>query len=294
MDNAKNKQIQFLPATSEDKFLDIDFLFSIVNQANSSLMIIDLDRAEFITPSRAIALVLACRHIYSTTKQKVLLRNVSRTVQKYFLRMDMPIRAQKWLEIEDLGIDEWGRKPNTSQLLEMTKIGSTADVEYAIDRAGNIFSQWLNKSDLNNLLSSLSELCSNVYQHSTDDDGIVLIQKYEKQTLHLVNIQVAVGDLGCGIRGSLETRYGKLASSAIDYLKLAMEGKSSRNTGRGGLGLRRVEQILQTNLGSLHLRTHDASILSHYKTGREYVSGIPFFPGTQIALGLNFPLPKSL
>jgi len=175
----------------------------------------------------------------------------------------------------------------------MTRISTNSDVEKTIERAENIFSHWLNKSALNSLLSSLSELCSNVYQHSTDKNGIVLIQKYGKQTLNVVNVQVAVGDLGCGIKGSLESRYGLIAGSAIEYLKLAMEGQSARDTGRGGLGLRRVEQIIQENNGSLYLRSHNATLLSHYKTGRTFTSETVFFPGTQIALGLNFSLLQS-
>lgn len=284
-------QIEFSPSTSEENFSDLDLLFYCANEAvPSSTISVNMERAGFITPSRAVGLILVCRYLCAITKTKVLFKNVSRDVQKYFQRMDILIGAQDWLVIENLGEDEWARNPHTRKLLEMTRIGSTSDVEYILERAENIFGHWLNKSDLNSLLSSLSELCSNVYQHSTDMNGIVLIQKYEKQSLNLVNIQVAVGDLGRGIRGSLEARYGAIASSAFEYIQLAMEGKSARDTGRGGLGLRRVEQILQDNKGSLYLRSHDATMLSHYSAGRVFTSGSVFFPGTQIALGLNFPL----
>ena len=291
MDTFDKNQILFLPSTSEGSFTDLDQLFSCVTEVTlSSEVVLNMERTGFITPSRDVGLVLACRYVCSIAKKKVLLRNIPRDVQKYLLRMDIPVGAREWIEIENLGTDEWARNPQTTQLLEMTRIGSTSDVEHAIERTGNIFSPWLNKDSLNSLLSSLSELCSNIYQHSTDPNGIVLIQKYEKQSLNVVNVQVAVGDLGCGIQGSLELRYGPIADNAVEYLKLAMEGKSARNTGRGGLGLRRVEQILQENRGSIYLRSHDAAILSHYKTGRVFTSGNVFFPGTQIALGLNFPL----
>ncbi|MBE7435576.1 MAG: hypothetical protein QY332_15955 [Anaerolineales bacterium] len=287
-------QINYSTSTSEDNFSDLNLLFDLANKTTSTSTIsINMERAGFITPSRALGLILVCRHIYGITKKKVLLRNVSREVQKYLQRMDIPVGAQDWLEIENLGADEWARNSHTSQLLEMTRISTNSDVEKTIERAENIFSHWLNKSALNSLLGSLSELCSNVYQHSADKNGIVLIQKYEKQALNVVNVQVAVGDLGCGIRGSLESRYGLIAGSAIDYLKLAMEGQSARDTGRGGLGLRRVEQILQDNNGSLYLRSHDATVLSHFKAGRVFTSETVFFPGTQIALGLNFSLLQS-
>ena len=110
----------------------------------------------------------------------------------------------------------------------------------------------------------------------------------------MVNIQVAVGDLGQGIKGSLEMRHGILASTAGEYIKLAMDGKSARDTGRGGLGLRRVEQILNENQGYLFLRSHDASVYSHYEARRLFKFENSFFPGTQIALGLNFPVNKNI
>ena len=224
--------------------------------------------ADFLTPSRAISLVLACRYVSSKIGSKVLIRNLSQKTQKYMLRMNIPYRAKQWLCIENLADDDWSRNPHTTQLLELTQISSSSDVELIIQRASNILGTLLNNSSLNSLISALSELCSNIYQHSQDRNGVALIQKYEKTTRKMVNIQVAVGDLGQGIKGSLEMRHGILASTAGEYIKLAMDGKSARDTGRGGLGLRRVEQILNENQGYLFLRSHDASVYSHYEARR--------------------------
>lgn len=289
------KLISFQPLSSEENFDDLNSLFQATSSiTNHDNVVIDMSGANFLVPSRAINLVLACRYISSVTGTKILIRNLPQEMQKYMLRMDIPFRAQEWLEIENLGNDDWARNPHSSQLLELKKISSPTDVELIIERASIILGNWLNESSLNSLISTLSELCSNVYQHSEDLSGIALIQKYEKTSLNIVNIQVAVGDLGQGIRGSLEMRHGILANTTIEYLKLAMDGKSARNTGRGGLGLRRVEQILNENLGYLFLRSHNASVYSHHKAGRLFNPEMCFFPGTQIALGLNFPINKIL
>ncbi len=285
------KPIFFQPHSSEEKFDDLDSLFQIASDVESiDNVVIDMRGTDFLIPSRAVGLVLVCRYIWLKAGTRVLIKNVSQKIQKYMLRMDIPSHAQDWLKIDNLGNDKWSRNPYTPQLLELTGIASSSDVERVVERAGIIFGQWLEAGSLNSFLSALSELCSNVYQHSQDSNGVVTIQKYEKTSQNTVNIQVAVGDLGQGIRGSLETRYGILASTAAEYIKLAMEGKSARETGRGGLGLRRVEQILSENQGYLFLRSHDASAYSHYKTGRIFASEKCFFPGTQLALGLNFPI----
>jgi anti-sigma regulatory factor (Ser/Thr protein kinase) len=280
----------FQPLSSEEKFDDLDSLFqNTLKLEGFDNVVIDMRGTDFLTPSRAVGLVLACRHAWLKTGTKVLIKNVSQRIQKYMLRMDIPSHAKDWLQIDNLGVDKWSRSPNTPQLLELTGIASSSDVERVVERAAIIFGKWLEPESLNSFLSALSELCSNVYQHSQDVDGIVTIQKYEKTSQRTVNIQIAVGDLGQGIKGSLEARYGSLASRAVEYIKLAMAGKSARESGRGGLGLRRVEQILDENKGYLYLRSHDAFVYSHHQAGRIFVSEKNFFPGTQIALGLNFP-----
>lgn len=289
------KPIFFQPLSSEEQFDDLDSLFQFASGVEGvDNGVVDMSGTDFLVPSRAVGLVLFCRCVWLSTGKKVLIKNVSQKIQKYMLRMDIPSRSQNWLKIDNLGGDRWSRNPNTPQLLELTRIASSADVEHIIERASIIFGRWLEAGSLNGFLSALSELCSNVYQHSQDSNGVVTIQKYVKTSQNTVNIQIAVGDLGQGIRGSLEARYGVLASTAAEYIKLAMEGKSARATGRGGLGLRRVEQILEENQGYLSLRSHDAAVYSHYKTGRKFASGKCFFPGTQIALGLNFPTEQNL
>ena len=283
------KSVLFQPLSSEENFNDLDSLFQFASDVEGIDVVIDMSGTQFLVPSRAVGLVLACRYISLKRGARVLIRNVSQKIQKYMLRMDIPSHAQDWLKIDNLGNDKWSRNPNTPRLLEVTGIASSSDVERAVERAAIIFGKWLDVTSLNSFLSALSELCSNIYQHSQDLNGIVTIQKYEKTSQNTVNIQIAVGDLGQGIKGSLEARYGILASTAEEYIRLAMEGKSARETGRGGLGLRRVEQILGENQGYLFLRSHDASVYSHYQTGRTFTSEKQFFPGTQIALGLNFP-----
>ncbi len=70
-------QINYSTSTSEDNFSDLNLLFDLANKSTSTSTIsINMERAGFITPSRALGLILVCRHIYGITKKKVLLRNV--------------------------------------------------------------------------------------------------------------------------------------------------------------------------------------------------------------------------
>lgn len=105
-----------------------------------------------------------------------------------------------------------------------------------------------------------------------------------------VDVCLAVGDLGCGIRGSLAARHGEFGEDPLDYLQAAMGGKTARSTGRGGLGLRRVEQIAGSEGGYLWLRSETAAILSRGPRKAQGRGELISVPGTQVAVEFHAPL----
>jgi hypothetical protein len=159
----------------------------------------------------------------------------------------------------------------------------------AMERARRIFSRWLPIPDLNNLLRVLSELCSNIYQHSGDSHGCALIQKYEERMQDRVSVCLAVGDLGCGVAESLRARHGSIGSEPLDYLKAALAGRSSRAT-RGGLGLRWTEEIARSAGGYLWLRSDTAALLARSPGEVSAYTDLAPVGGTQVAVELHGPL----
>lgn len=89
--------------------------------------------------------------------------------------------AKEWLQLDEKlpAEQRWDRNPQTANLLELTPITSAADVARVMERAETIFSRWLQLPNLGSLLKVISELCSNIYQHSGDPHGFVLIQRYQ-------------------------------------------------------------------------------------------------------------------
>jgi hypothetical protein len=164
-------------------------------------------------------------------------------------------------------------------------------VEQIVARARSIFSHWLLTPNLGSLLNVISELCANIYQHSGDAQGCILIQKYQSRTRGRVEVRLAVGDLGQGIRGSLSVKHGEFGQEPLDYLRAAMLGRSARLSGRGGMGLRRVEQIVESEGGYLWLRSETAAILSCGPGKLEERGDLVYVPGTQVAVELHAPFP---
>ena len=96
--------------------------------------------------------------------------------------------------------------------------------------------------------------------------------------------------MGCGIRGSLATRFGEFGNEQSDYLSAALDGKTSRETGRGGLGLSTIETTVDQEGGYLWLRSETAAIFSRGKYQRRISPSLSAIPGAQVVVEFSAPM----
>ena len=266
-------------------------LYAIVERAKTATRYaLDMRAVTFVRPYGVIALLAAARVLSARSDQPVRLDNLSDQTHLYLHRMDLFDVGYDWLRPASSLDERWARNPQTPNLLELTIVAGPEDVTTVASCAKRIFSRWLMLPSLGSLLSILSELCANIYQHSGDPHGCALIQKYEATTRGQVLVDLAVGDLGCGIRGSLVARHGEIGQEPIDYLHAAMRGRTARHTGRGGLGLRHVEQIVEREGGYLWLRSETAAVLSRGPGKIQPCANMTLVPGTQVAVEFHSPL----
>lgn len=139
----------------------------------------------------------------------------------------------------------------------------------------------LSAAQASQMSSLLAELCQNVTQHS-QDLGLVAAQVYRSASGHR-RIQLAVGDLGIGLRGSLSLRYPVHEWSDEDVVRQALSsGVSSVSEEGRGLGLSLVHRKTQELDGQLLLRSGGA--LYEVESQDSRFSELGFFPGIQISL----------
>lgn len=245
--------------------------------------VFDMTDVTFVEPCGVIALLSSARHLSSLSGKQVLLKNLREDTHQYLDRMDLFQVARRWLRPTLSLNDGWNRNAGTINLLELTPVRGYEDVSAVADRAERVFTAWLTADEVSALLRVISELCQNIYQHSGDPDGCVLIQKYYQDSSR-VFICLAVGDSGCGIRASLRGRYRGLGNEPIDFIRAAMDGNfTSRDHGRGGLGLRTVREIARTHRGYVTVRSETASITDW---GRGFLRGVQQLApiaGTQVS-----------
>lgn len=271
---------------------DIEAFYNRIQEAfPAHQYVFDMSKATFIRPYGMLALFLAGRFLFleKNLEKKVTLKSMNLKVHQYLERMDFFNVGYNWFQSTEILQERWSRNPETANLLELTLISGYEDIEAVVFRAETVFDRWLQSPYLKNLLNVLSELCANVYEHSKDKYGCALIQKTEAQGQAI--IRLAVGDIGRGVRGSLSTIHQNYnLVDALDYLLEAMNGRTARLTGRGGLGLRQVERIVNANGGYLWLRSEDAAILSRGQGTIQGQRNLAYFPGTQVAVELRSPL----
>jgi hypothetical protein len=128
------------------------------------------------------------------------------------------------------------------------------------------------------------EVIDNIILHSEAPvPGVVCAQYYPKTNI----IDVAVCDMGCGIKESLSESY-KLKSHKLAIEK-ALERGATRNQKVGqGNGLAGTFEIAKLNEGSFRIWSGDATLkLSPRKTEEEFEILPAVIPGTGVNLRLN-------
>ncbi len=245
---------------------------------------LDLAAVRWVRPYGAVLLLEACRHLARCTGGPVCLVNMQTSVHAYLRRIDFFERAaaSACTTVPFDPMDDLSRSLASCNVLELFPIASLGDVYAAVARARQILAYWLGDASYNiaQIVSLLSEACGNAAEHSRDV-GMLTIQKYE--WADHTGVLLAISDSGQGIRRSLVAAHGQIAGTDASYILKALEGLSSRQGGRGGLGLGAMKRIATTSGGSLHIRSGAGRIAAR-GSGLGMRDGLAFLPGTQIAV----------
>lgn len=269
----------------------LDGLYGLVYQIDPTKVIgLNMSSVTFIAPSGLIGLLVFVRYLERLTNSPVYFFGCRGEVAAYLERVDFFQTCSAWactLE-EVLPEDTLSRSAASTNLLELACIRKGEDVRRVADRTKGILQQWLiyGSSDQNDLLLILSEMCENICEHA-GDIGHVVIQRYQRHQLGYVEVRIAVGDMGQGIRNSLIRAHGEFASSPVEYIQAALNGVSARGQNILGNGFQSVRNIVQRCKGTLYVRSETGAV--RVQSGQSIpllYSDLPFMPGTQVAITL--------
>lgn len=268
--------------TTVDRILEV-----IVPDRCADSIELDLASVSWVCPYGAALLLSYCRAQAMETGCPVQLRHLQPAIHAYLERIDF-FAFDVAVHDESLApAARLSRSPASSNVVEMYRIRMHRDVYDVTGRARRVLEAWFQAAPgaIDSIVSLLSEACANIVDHS-DDWGIVTVQKYERGAY--ADVELAISDLGQGIRQSLLNRYPHLHESASGFLKRALEGLSARAGSRGGQGLGAMQRIATGSGGLLHIRSGTASVLARQGTILPH-EGLPAFPGTHVAIRFRSP-----
>ena len=265
----------------------VEILFNLVaGLPMARRYVFDMSGVTFIEPCGVIAILSAIRHCADQSGVRVLIKNLNEQIHPYLHRMDFFQVTEAWLRPLTPLNEEWNRNAQTVNLLELTPVTGYDEMIAVVERAGSIFASCLSSDELSSLSRVISELCQNIYQHSGDVHGCVVIQKYQPEQDE-VFVCLAVGDSGCGIRANLIKRYSWLGNDPVDFVRAAMDGSyTSRPHGRGGLGLRTVRNIAAAHRGYVTVRSETAAVTDWGTNIRNY-QNLAHIAGTQVSVKMR-------
>ena len=249
---------------------------------------LDVAAVSFVCPYGAVVLLSVCRHLARERGRPVQLVGLQEHVHAYLRRLDFfkaGAGAVVATELLPWGV-ELPRSVASLNVLELTVVRSLREVYEATARALLIFKTWLgmDAGAAHRVACCIAEACENVIEHSRDS-GVVVAQKYE--FAGWTEVQLAIADLGIGIRQSLHSAYAGLDETPSGWIKRAVAGLSCRG-GRGGLGLGEIRRLATQTGGSLLIRSGGGSAV--YVPGHARyanLADLSGLPGTQLAVTLR-------
>ncbi len=259
-------------------------------------LVFRLDSVEFADPAGMVSLLELLR-FFSSLQVSVDVTPPKEKPFSYMNRMGFWQEARR-LPGHSVPKPEARESRSSDVLLEITGIRESGDVHRVLDgvrnRAKSILFNHLNyaRTELDRFLTSLSEICQNILEHS-GDHGYVAVQKYRyRDTLGKNVVKMIVSDLGKGMKSSLSNRLkDQFGEDWTDRkaIKQALFKSVSRFDDEGrGHGLASVRDSTEHWNGLLTIRSGTArvSMVPDWSNRQELRKNLPHFPGTQVMLML--------
>lgn len=258
---------------------------------------IDLSECNFVRPEGALALFLLLRHSVERGVRPTVIRPKDSGVDSYFERTGVPYLTFECVTYEphadDLIMRSWTERET---MQEITQVTSKKDVGKIVDKCGLALERQFQSEDIvRSLKSAMVETFQNMPDHAnpgspSDFEGYTNIQSYSKGK----RVVVAAGDLGVGIKGSLQTSriYGRNFMTDLQAMELAVFERASRYAGsidanEHGGGLHLAMNLVKALRGITVVRSGRAALIIKPWGPAVRRENLKFFPGTQITITVS-------
>lgn len=267
--------------------LSVDGMCSQLQSMNfGECAVFDLSNVKFVTPEALVLLVTASDLFHKKTGQVVMWKNANSNVRSYMDRMN--INDLPFILLEHPFFFKKRQFAKSNALIELSTIANSQEIGGAIIRTRDILNQWLPNSS-QNYIRSLSTLFKESFENSIEHSSAepsngfcyYALQKYSCSD-DTTEIQIAIGDIGVGILVSQKRMYPSTKDDVEAIIK-ALDGRSGRTSGNGGMGFANIRETLNCVNGHLTVRSGRARIEYPRKKSPAHIYRHNIsYPGTQI------------
>lgn len=247
---------------------------------------VDLSSFDFIDVYASVVLALMLRFACTTKEPPELVLPESPDVLAYLARQEFFKTVEHWYsvdqELKDLQAHQWSGNPRVAPL---TLVESEDVVTVIADRMRSLLVSaafGVSSAVADAAWRVLSETLQNIPQHAglgsdRPGSGFAALQLYRDA------LEVAIGDIGVGVRASLqENRMYRNSTDATAQLAVLLHGATrTGNPGRGN-GFQITRQVVGNLRGTLVLQSGSTVTICHRDTYRQ--TPCPTFPGTQLRI----------
>lgn len=226
----------------------------------------DLSKITFVNPNNLIMLITTSSYVSELSGKVVSWVNIENSVSAYLERLDICNYSFIEFTLPQSFLRFKRSKGDSTSMIELILIDDWKSCADAIKRTKEILNRWFpNQSSkvTNDICSLIKETTENSVEHSNQEDGygfcFYVLQKYT--TNKGDQVQIAISDVGIGIRKSLKKVVPNIVSNDLHAIKKALfEGLSSREDDSGGLGYKRVRESLKHVGGVIQIRSGHGSL----------------------------------
>jgi hypothetical protein len=138
------------------------------------------------------------------------------------------------------------------------------------------------------LLSTLRELCDNVFQHAGGAPGWIAAQKYRTRA-GTAFVEVAIADAGDGVRRTLATHHTELllVPDGVALERMVKEGLSRHTDPARGTGYYVLKAATKALGGSFYLRSGSGAVGRPRNGSVQRHDGLSHWPGTHLQLSVT-------
>ena len=231
---------------------------------------IDFSQVEYLRPGAVIQLIVLSKMFFEKSGEKVVWSGIPKDRAFYLRRLQIE-------QVEFISVMmppmlwAYTRRDNET-VIPLEKITNRPQLGCATAQAMDHLREWFpEESDdfCRDAANIVMEIVNNSLDHSERCEGnsplcYYTIQKYQPHypigsKCYKPRVIIAFGDAGIGMRESLNRRWNS-AQTDMSAIELALKGYSCRSDGEGGMGFRRVSEVLKKNKGHLTIRSGGASI----------------------------------